>query len=82
MFNRWQDELRDLTETRNNRAIELKLHIDAELEKLRTGYACPDLRQKKVVTKLREWDRSVSAVPGFIMYPFKTKAGEAMDIDQ
>jgi len=86
-INRFDDELQDLERdpqpANSNHALELKLHLASEQEKLRTGYSCPDLRQKKVVTRLREWDpQNVKELPGFVMYKFKSKsAAEAMEVE-
>lgn len=72
---RFERELEEIEEIKgnSNHSIELRLHVKSELEKLRTGYSCPDLRQKKVLARLRDWDRSVDGIPGFTMAVFKSK---------
>lgn len=73
---RFDDELADMKEGRlanTAQHLQLQLHVDSEKEKLRTGYDCPDLRQKKVLRQLREWDGKPNGLPAFAMGKFKNK---------
>ena len=71
---RYDEELEDLQaagRNRVNRELQLKILIQEEKQKLKTGYEAPDLRQNKVVRALREWDGEANGVHRFVMYKFK-----------
>merc|ERR1711916_304714 len=72
---RFNDELEDLEEAekRKTRELEVKLLIDAEKQKLRTGYLAPDLRMNKTVSLMRAWDGSDVGSAKFTLASFKAK---------
>lgn len=81
---RFDEELSDMQQSKlanTAQHLQLQLHVDSEKEKLRTGYDCPDLRQKKVLRQLREWDGKPTGLPAFVMAKFKNKpVEEKMDV--
>lgn len=84
---RFDDELAELRSggTRKTREHEVQLAVDAELQKLRTGYVCPDLRQNRVVRMLREWDNTdYDALAKFdqLSATFKQLPPDVMDVDE
>lgn len=72
---RFDDELADLAadDRKRTRELELRMMRDEELQKLRTGYPCPDLRIKKVVQQLRDWDGGWDGMERFKDVPFREK---------
>lgn len=79
---RFDDELEDLVEEgkNTNREIELSLVVKEEKQKLLAGYDAPDLRQNKVVTRLRNWEGDVDGVAllNSIKAKFKSKPLNAL----
>ena len=75
---RFDDELADLEQAskRITREHEMKMLVTEEMQKLRTGYSCPDLRMKKVVTLLREWDENYDGLARFKTDSFKLKLNQ------
>lgn len=81
---RVEEDLMDAEQGPNgggNRALELRMLLDAEREKLATGYQCPDLRQKKTLRAVREWDRSPDTAQAIATATFKHKEGTNMDVE-
>lgn len=72
---RFDDELEDLEKDgkKTMQEMQLKLQVQQEKEKLQTGYEVPDLRIKKVVTLLREWDGENTGIEMFKLAKFKFK---------
>merc|ERR1711916_110808 len=65
----FQRKVLEEAEKRKTRELEVKLLIDAEKQKLRTGYLAPDLRMNKTVSLMRAWDGSDVGAPSLRSLP-------------